>query len=81
VKLVLVVGTFSAEFQQGRESIGLTMLFLVVVKNVPDAIACLYNQWRSHHRVEPGQPTRLSFWGKKSTRWLARSLTRSLATT
>jgi hypothetical protein len=36
-------------------------------------------QWRSHHRVEPGQPTRLSFWGKKSTRWLARSLTRSLA--
>jgi hypothetical protein len=43
VKLVLVAGTFSAEFQQGRESIGLTTLFLVVVKNVPDAIARLYN--------------------------------------
>jgi hypothetical protein len=24
-----------------------------------------YKQWRSQHRVEPGQPTRLSFWEKK----------------
>jgi hypothetical protein len=38
------------------------------------------NQWRSHHRVEPGQPTRLSFWGKKARAGsLARSRARSLA--